>query len=512
MSKNLLKSTSIVSSMTFISRILGFVRDALVAQMFGATAAVDAFYVAFKIPNFMRNLFAEGCFSQAFVPVLADYRTTRPEEVKPFISHIAGGLGLFLLLLTIVGIVLAPFIVMLFAPGYHLGSERHTWATDMLRVTFPYLMLISLTALASAILNSYKHFAAAAFTPALLNICLIATAVFLSPHLALPVESQSWGVLLAGFVQLGFLVVTLWRYKLLVKPKIHFGDPGVNRVLKLMAPALLGASVGQISLLINTIFASFLIVGSVSWLYYSERLVFFPLGVFGVALATVVLPHLSAKHAAKSAQDYAKALDWGIRCNLIIALPAMVCLMVLAGPFIISLFGYGHFTAYDAVMTRQSVLAYATGLPPFMLVKVLSAAFYAKQDTKTPVKISVKAIIANMILNAALVFPLKHAGLALAASLGSWLNAGMLLYALRKQNIFHFEKHWLWFACQMIVANLVIGVTLYFLAGDYLTWLNHHFMWRFLKILELGAVGIIVYFGILRLMGMRWKDYRIEHD
>ncbi|MCD6047891.1 MAG: mviN [Gammaproteobacteria bacterium] len=498
--------------MTFISRILGFVRDALVAQMFGATAAVDAFYVAFKIPNFMRNLFAEGCFSQAFVPVLADYRTTKPEEVKPFISHIAGGLGLFLFILTIAGMVLAPFIVMLFAPGYHLGSERHIWATDMLRVTFPYLMLISLAALASAILNSYKHFAAAAFTPALLNICLIATAIFLSPHLAIPIESQSWGVLFAGFVQLGFLVATLWRYRLLVKPKIHFGDPGVNRVLKLMGPALLGASVGQISLLINTIFASFLIVGSVSWLYYSERLVFFPLGVFGVALATVVLPHLSAKHAAKSAQDYAKALDWGIRCNLIIALPAMVCLIVLAGPFIISLFGYGHFTAYDAVMTRKSVLAYSFGLPAFMLVKVLGAAFYAKQDTKTPVKISVKAIIANMILNAVLVFPLKHAGLALAASLGSWLNVAMLLYALKKQNIFHFEKHWLWFACQMIIANLVIGVTLYFLAGDYLAWLNHHFMWRFLKILELGAVGIVVYFGTLRLMGMRWKDYRIEHD
>lgn len=513
MSKNLLKSTSTVSLMTFISRILGFVRDALVAQMFGTNAATDAFYVAFKIPNFMRNLFAEGCFSQAFVPVLAEYRTTRSiDDVKTFIRHIAGGLGFFLLILTVLGIFLAPYIVMVFAPGYHLGSERHQLATSMLRVTFPYLMLISLTALASSVLNSFRHFAAPAFTPALLNIVFIITAVFLSPHLAVPIESQSWGVLIAGFVQLGFLVACLWRYRLMVMPKLHFGDPGVNRVFKLMLPALFGASIGQISLLVNTIFASFLIVGSVSWLYYSERLVFFPLGVFGVALATVVLPHLSAKHAAKSTEDYAKAMDWGVRCNLIIGLPAMVCLIVLAAPFIISLFAYGHFNAYDVIMTRKSVLAYSFGLPAFMLVKVLSAGFYAQQDTKTPVKIGVISIIANMILNAVLVFPLAHAGLALASALGSWLNTALLFWYLAKRGIYRVQKHWWKFALQMLVANSLLAAALWFLAGDPMDWLNHHFLWRLGHIALLGGVGITLYFVTLWLTGMRWQDYRIAHD
>lgn len=499
--------------MTFISRVLGFVRDALVAQMFGATASVDAFYVAFKIPNFMRNLFAEGCFSQAFVPVLAEYRTTKTEtDTKRFISHVAGGLGFFLLILTILGVLLSPFIVMIFAPGYHIGSPRHTWATEMLRVTFPYLMLISLTALAGSVLNSYKHFAAPAFTPALLNIVFIATAIFLSPHLAIPIESQSWGVLIAGFVQLGFLVCCLWRYQLLVRPRLHFGDPGVNKVLKLMLPALFGASIGQLSLLINTIFASFLVVGSVSWLYYSERLVFFPLGVFGVALATVVLPHLSAKHATKSNQDYAHAMDWGIRCNLIIALPAMVALIVLAGPLILSLFGYGHFTAYDALMTRKSVLAYALGLPAFMLVKILSAGFYAQQDTKTPVKIGVISIISNMILNAILVFPLAHAGLALAASLGSWINVALLWWTLQRRGIYRLEKNWWKFSSQMLIANGLLASLLWWFAGNPSDWLSHHFIWRFIHLAVLGISGLIVYFASLWLMGMRWKEYRIAHD
>lgn len=513
MSKNLLRSTSTVSLMTLISRVLGFVRDALVAQMFGATASVDAFYVAFKIPNFMRNLFAEGCFSQAFVPVLAEYRTTKnPETIKTFISHIAGGLGFFLFIFTILGILLAPYIVMIFAPGYFPGTPRYLWATQMLRVTFPYLMLISLTALAGSVLNSFKHFAPPAFTPALLNIVFILTAIFLSPHLAIPIASQSWGVFIAGFVQLGFLVIYLVRYRLFVWPRLHFKDPGVNRVLKLMLPALFGASIGQLSLLINTIFASFLAVGSISWLYYSERLVFFPLGVFGVALATVVLPHLSAKHALKSSQDYHKALDWGIRCNLIIGLPAMVCLIVIAAPLIISLFGYGHFTSQDIWMTRKSVLAYSFGLPSFMLVKVLSAAFYAKQDTKTPVKIGVISIIANMILNAILVFPLAHAGLALAASLGSWINVFLLYWYLWRRGIYHLGKHWWWFAIQMFVANILLALILWWIAGNPYNWLQHHFMWRLAEIIKLGLIGSGVYFFTLWLMGMRWHEYRITHD
>lgn len=513
MSKSLLRSTSTVSLMTFISRMLGFARDVLVIQMFGATAAVDAFYIAFKIPNFMRNLFAEGCFSQAFVPILAEYRSTKtPAETKRFISHISGSLGFFLLLLTILGVCLAPYLVLLFAPGYHLGTPRHLWATQMLRLTFPYIMLISLTALASSVLNSFKVFAAPAFTPALLNIVFILTALFLSPHLAIPIESQAWGVLIAGIVQLGFLLIYLWRQQLLVMPKIAWHDAGVKKVLKLMLPALFGASIGQLSLLVNTIFASFLVAGSISWLYYSERLVFFPLGVFGVALATVVLPHLSAKHAVQSSSDYAKAMDWGIRCNLIIGLPAMVYLLVLATPLITSLFGYGRVTPYDIFMIRKSVLAYALGLPAFMLVKVLSAGFYAKQNTQTPVKIGMISIAVTMALNAALIFPLAHAGLALASTLGSWLNTALLICFLARQNIYRANNQTLKFILQMLIANLALGGMLWLYMGSATVWLKHHALWRFTHLGELFLLGGILYFGILWLLGMRWKDYRISHD
>ena len=513
MSRSLLKSTSIVSGMTFISRILGFVRDALAAQIYGVNGAVDAFNVAFKIPNFMRNLFAEGCFSQAFVPVLSEYRATRSEaEVKTLISYVAGGLGLFLLLLVILGTLASPAIIMLFAPGYHVGTPRYQWASEMLRITFPYILLISLTAFASSVLNSFKHFATPAITPALLNIVLIIAAVFFSHNLSVPIEAQAWGVLIAGFVQLSFLLIFMVKFKLFVWPRLNFKDPGVKRILKIMGPALFGASVGQLSLLLNTIFASFLAVGSISWLYYSDRLAFFPLGVFGVALATVVLPHLSAKHATKAPEDYARALDWGIRLNLLIAMPAMVCLIVIAGPLIISLFQYGHFSRFDTFMTRQSVLAYSFGLPAFMLVKVLCAAFYAKQQTKIAVKIGIYAILATMALNALLVFPLAHAGLALASSLGSWLNVTLLVIGLVRRDILKMQPGWWVFGVRLLVANSLLALVLYFLSGDMNAWFDASWRWRFAHIAELGAVGLSIYACSLGLMGMRFRDFKLSTD
>ncbi len=511
--KSLLKSTSIVSLMTFISRILGFVRDALAAQIYGINGTVDAFNVAFKIPNFMRNLFAEGCFSQAFVPVLSEYRTTRSaSDVKILISHVAGGLGLFLLLLTILGMLASPAIILLFAPGYHIDTPRYQWASEMLRITFPYILLISLTAFASSVLNSFKHFATPAITPALLNIVLIIAAVFFSHRFSVPIEAQAWGVLIAGFVQLSFLLIFMVKYKLFVWPRLSFKDPGVKRILKIMGPALFGASVGQLSLLLNTIFASFLAVGSISWLYYSDRLAFFPLGVFGVALATVVLPHLSSKHATKAPTDYAKALDWGIRLNLLIALPAMVCLMVIAGPLIISLFQYGHFSHFDTFMTRQSVLAYSFGLPAFMLVKVLCAAFYAQQQTKIAVKLGIYAILATMALNALLVFPLAHAGLALASSLGSWLNVVLLVIALSRRNILQKQPGWWCFILRLVVANALLALALYFLSGDIKTWFDTSWRWRLSHVAELGIVGLGIYGVSLGVMGMRFSDFKLNTD
>ncbi len=509
MSKSLAKSTSLVSSMTFISRILGFVRDMIAAQIFGVNAAVDAFNVAFKIPNFMRNMFAEGSFQQAFVPVLSDYRQTRtPDEVRRFISHMSACLGLILLMVIALGVIGAPVIVKIFAPG--LDPYRFSLSSEMLRITFPYLMLISLTAFTGAILNSYGIFGVAAFTPALLNVCLIATAFGITHYFKVPIEAQAWGVFIAGFVQFFFQLPFLKRIGFLVWPRLNWRDPGVRRVLKLMLPALFGASVAQISLLLNTIFASFLQVGSVSWLYYSERLAYFPLGVFGVALATVVLPQLARQHAAKSPEAYASTLDWGVRCNLLIGIPASITMLILAGPLVATLFHYGKFSVHDVLMTRQSVIAYSVGLQSFMLVKVLSSAFYARQDVRTPVRIAVITLIINMILNVALIIPFKHAGLALASSLGSWVNTFLLLFTLNKRGIYRLQHGWIKFLLQLIFANGMSGLFLWWSAGDLTRWLNWHWQQRFLHVFILGIVAIVIYIISLWLAGMRMRDLKVK--
>lgn len=509
MSRALFKSTSLVSMMTLISRILGFVRDMVAAQIFGVNASVDAFNVAFKIPNFMRNLFAEGSFSQAFVPVLSEYRQKRtPEEVRIFISHMAASLGSVLVLITLIGVSAAPLIVMVFAPG--LDPYRFHLASEMLRITFPYLMLISLTAFAGAILNSYGVFGVPSFTPALLNICLIATAFGITHYFKVPVEAQAWGVLLAGFAQLFFQLPFLQRLGFLPRPKFNWRDPGVQRVLKLMVPALFGASVGQISLLMNTIFASFLKVGSITWLYFSERLAYFPLGVFGVALATVVLPHLSRQHASSSNENFAATLDWGIRCNLVIGLPAAITMLVLSGPLITTLFQYGKFNYYDVYMTQRSVITYAIGLQSFMLVKMLSSAFYARQDIRTPVKIAIATVIVNMILNATLIFPLAHAGLALASSLASWINTALLLIVLHRRGIYRFQAGWGKFALRLLFANAVITLFLWFGSGNLTKWLHWHWQQRFAHTFLLGVGTIIIYLACLWLGGMRMRDFRAK--
>lgn len=493
--------------MTFISRILGFVRDMIAAQIFGATAAVDAFYVAFKIPNFMRNLFAEGSFSQAFVPVLSDYRTTRtPQEVKTFISHMSAALGLVLLMVTILGVIGAHGLVSVFAPG--LDPFRYHLAGEMLRITFPYLMLISLTAFVGAVLNSYGVFGIPAFTPSLLNICLIATAFGVTHYFAVPVEAQAWGVLIAGFAQLLFQLPALHRIGFLVRPRLNWRDEGVKRVLKLMLPALFGSSVAQINLLINTIFASFLVVGSVSWLYYSERLAYFPLGVFGVALATVVLPQLSRHHAAASKEGFGSTLDWGLRCNLLIGIPATITMLIASGPLIVSLFEYGKFTFHDVLMTQRSVIAYAVGLQAFMLLKVLSSAFYARQDVKTPVRIAVVSLVTNMVLSAVLIWPLAHAGLALATSAASWVNVIFLLVILYRRQLYIVTPGWGKYSLRLIVANGVLAIWLWWFAGATLVWSQWHWPQRLLHIFILGTSALIVYIGSLWLSGMRTRDFK----
>jgi putative peptidoglycan lipid II flippase len=509
MSKVLFKSTSAVAFMTFISRILGFVRDMVAARVFGATAAVDAFYIAFKIPNFMRGLFAEGSFSTAFIPTLSEYKQTRsPEEVQQFVAYIAGTLGLILLAICILGVLGSQGLVSLFAPG--LDPYRFQLTIEMLRITFPYLMLISLTALVGATLNCYGQFWVPAFTPALLNISLIITAFGVAHFFKIPVEAQAWGVLLAGFLQLGFQLPFLHRLKLLQKPKFKWHDPGVQKVLKLMLPALFGSSIGQISLLLNTIFASFLVTGSVTWLYYSDRLAYFPLGVFGVALMTVILPHLSRQHAAKSPESFASTLNWGLRCNLLIGIPASLTMLILSGPLIVTLFYNTKFTIHDVFMTQQSVVAYSIGLQAFMFIKILTAAFYAQQNIKTPVRIGVIALIANMILNALFIFPLKHAGLALSSSLSAWLNVGLLFWGLQTRNVFQWQSGWLKFILQLVFANSILSLFLYWTASTTLVWITWSWQQRFLHIFILGISAIIIYIATLWVSGLRYHDLKAQ--
>jgi len=490
-----------------VSRVFGFIRDMVMAQFFGATAGQDAFSVAFRIPNFMRRLFAEGSFSQAFVPVLSEYQKQRSrEEVQNFINAIAGTLGFVLLIITILGVVFAPWIVRVFAPGFATQGERFALTVTMLRVTFPYLLLISLTAFSGAILNTYSRFWVAAFTPVFLNLSMIAAAIWLSPHMVVPVTALAWGVFIAGVVQLLFQIPFLKNMRLMPRPKICFSDDGVKKVLKLMVPALFGVSVGQINLLLDTLFASFLIVGSVSWLYFSDRLMEFPLGVFGVAISTVILPHLSRHHAAQSEKDFSLTIDWALRCVLLIGVPAAVVLGVMAGPLISALFQHGHFDARAVLMTQKSLSMFAIGITPFMLVKILASGFYAKQDLRTPVKIGIAAMISNMVLNLILIWPLKHAGIALATSLSAVLNAGCLFYFLRARNLYVPREGWGIFGLRLLFVNTVLGVFLWWSVGDLQVWVMQDWQWRCWHLIVLSVSAVVIYLVSLWVVGVRPKD------
>ncbi len=494
--------------MTFISRILGFLRDMIVAHVFGATLMTDAFYVAFKIPNLFRRLFAEGSFSQAFVPVLSEYKIQRtPEEMRTFINHLAGNLALILFIFTAVCMVLAPFIVDIFAPGFANTPEKYDLASTMLRITFPYLFFISLTAFAGAILNTHSKFAAAAFNPVLLNIAMIIAALWGAKHFHVPIYALAWGVFFAGIIQLLFLLPHLYRLKVMPRPQIAWHDPGVKRVLKLMVPALFGVSLAQISILVDTMFASFLVTGSISWLYNSERLMEFPLGIFGVALSTVILPHLSKRFAAKSETEYSNTIEWAIRAVLVIGLPAMLALIILAGPMLATLLNYGKFNAFDVIMTERSLMAFSIGIPFFMLVKIFAASFYARQNVKTPVKIAAIALGVNIALNFALVFSLKHAGLALASSIAAIVNAGSLYFLLRKQKIYQPVNQTKHFVLRIVIANIIFAIVLFFMSPHLQEWLAWRAWHRVGELCLILCVGLIVYFVMLWLLRFKVRDF-----
>ncbi len=505
---NLIKALATVSSMTLVSRVLGFVRDAVIARVFGAGLATDAFFVAFKIPNLLRRLFAEGAFSQAFVPILAEYKNRRGEdETRALISHVSGVLGLVLLLVTLAGVVAAPLIIGISAPGFSATPEKFALTVELLRITFPYILFIALTALAGGILNTWGRFAVPAFTPVLLNLSFIGFALLAAPYFDPPVKALAWAVFAGGVLQLAFQLPFLARIRMLPRPQPDLGDEGVRRVLRQMAPAVFGVSVGQVSLLINNIFASFLVTGSVTWLYFADRLMEFPSGLLGVALGTILLPSLSKRHAEGSTQAYSELLDWGLRLTLLLAVPAAAALALLAVPLVATLFHYGAFTVTDVINTRDAVIAYSVGLVGLIAVKVLAPGFYAKQDVRTPVKIAVVTLVVTQLLNLVLVWQLRHAGLALAISLGACLNAALLLRGLRRRGIYQPQPGWGMFVLKLVLAVCAMSVLLVMLAGDPGSWLAAGALERVARLALLVLTGAGTYGGMLLLLGFRPRDF-----
>ncbi|HEY1035179.1 MAG TPA: murein biosynthesis integral membrane protein MurJ [Pseudoxanthomonas sp.] len=534
MSGKLLRSAAVFSSMTFLSRLSGLVRDQVYAHVFGAGGMMDAFFVAFRIPNFMRRLSAEGSFSMAFVPVLAEYKATRsPEEVKALIDRVAGTLAAALLVLTGVVILLAPQIARLIAPNF--DAEQMRVLTDLLRITFPYALFISLASLVGAVLNSYQRFAVPALSPILLNVAMISAALSAKAWFGSSVMILGWGVFIAGVLQLGFQLPTLARLGLLPRPKLDFAHAGVRRILTLMVPTLFGSSVTQFNLLLNTWVATLLISGSVSWLYYSDRLLEFPLGMFGVAIGTVILPHLSSRHAETDPEGYSKGLDWGFRLCLLLGLPACAGLILCAQPLLATLFQYGKFDAEDVRMASWSLMAQSIAVPAFLLVKVLAPAFYSRQDTRTPVRAALIAVLTNALcmllfftimlygtdpgrqaLQAVGGHPMlalgqvqgAHALLALAIAVAGWVNALQLAWLLRKAGVYRRQPGWGRFLRQIGVAT--VAMTLVVLAfrvlwPDWTPWAWWDRGWRLAVMV--GAGGAL-YAGLLGVQGIRPRDLR----
>ncbi len=497
--------------MTLLSRVFGLLRDITLATFFGASGGTDAFLVAFKIPNFMRRLFAEGAFSLAFVPVLSEYREKHDKAVlKDLVNHVAGMLGSFLLVLSILGMIFAPALAHLFAPGFASNAEQMQLTIDLLRITFPYIFFIALVAFAGGILNSYQQFALPAFTPVLLNISLIASAFFLAPYFDEPLMALAWGVAIAGVAQLLLQFPALLKLGLMPIPKIKRNHAGVNKIATLMLPAIFGSSVAQINLLLDTVIASFLITGSVTWLYYSDRLLEFPLGILGIAIATVILPTLSQQHARASAVQFNQTLNWALRLVALITVPAFVGLFILAGPILSSLFEYGKFTAEDTYFSSLSLMAYMLGLPALIAIKVLAPGFYARQDIRTPVRIAIIALVSNMVLNLLFVIPMvmmnyqaPHVGLALATSFAAYINAILLYRGLRKKAIFTPQTGWFDWLFRIIIATIVMAAVIIWLSPDTSQWSHWGSVQRLSRLALIIFSGAFVYFGLLWLQGLR---------
>ena len=515
------RSTSIVGAFTLISRVTGLLRDMVYSRMFGAGLLMDAFLVAFKIPNFMRRLFAEGAFSQAFVPVVSEYKVQRShDEVRELVDGAMGTMAWFLSVVTIIGILAAPVFVLVFAPGFRTDGARFDLTVEMLRWTFPFILFISLAALAGGVLNSYGKFAVPATTSTLMNVVMIVFAALIAPHFERPGIVLAIGVFVAGFVQLAFQLPFMLKLGLLRRPRWSWGHEGVRKIGRLMLPAIFGSSVSQVALLLDTLIASFLVTGSIAWLYYADRLVEFPLGVFSIALATVILPGLAAHHASQSPERFAATLDWAVKLTTIVVLPATLALLLLSGPLTVTIFQYGEFDAHDARMSALALMAYSSGLMAFSMVKVLAPGYFARQDTRTPVKIGIQSLGVSMGLNLLVVLPLAlmhpdrpglHALLALNTGIGAWFNATMLYRGLRRQHVLHHSPGWgrtLW---QIVAGCALMCAFLWFVAGDTERWVAMDALHRagWMLLLVVGGAGI--YFGTLYVLGMRVSHLRVQN-
>jgi putative peptidoglycan lipid II flippase len=499
--------------MTLVSRVLGFVRDIVIARLFGTSVAADAFFVAFRIPNLFRRLFAEGAFAQAFVPVLTEVKVAEDkDQVVDLVGATAGALGLILVFVVAIGILAAPWFIAAFAPGFIDDSQQWELATVLLRITFPYLLFISITALFGSLLNTYGRFAIPALTPALLNISLIVCALYLAPHLDQPVVALAVGVFIGGVAQFLVQFAAVVRLGVLQRVRINFSHPGVRKILRLMGPALFGVSVAQINLLIDTLIASLLETGSISWLYYSDRLMEFPLGVFGVALATVALPSLSRHHARGDDNGYSETLDWALRLTLLISLPAAIGLALLAEPMLSTLFQYRAFDERDVVMAGRSLMAYSTGLTAFIFVKILAPGFYAKQDTRTPVRIGVIALCSNVVLNLIFVIPLAHAGLALATSLAAFINAALLLRALRIRGFYKPNPGWTLYSVKLVAACLIMSIVMVNLNSEQAVWSAADALTRTRMLVVLMIAGSAAYFSSVFAFGIRFHHFSRHSD
>lgn len=498
-----------------LSRIAGLVRDLLISRIFGASFATDAFNVAFRLPNLLRRLFAEGAFQQAFVPVLAEVRRRDGEDrMRAMVSHVASVLFWILLAVSVLGVVFAPVLVWLIASGFSGKAEAFELATRMTRWMFPYILFMSLVSLAASVLNTYHRFAIPAVTPVLLNLSFIGCALLLAPHLAQPILALAFAVVIGGALQLSVQAVALHRLGML--PRIGglraaFRDPAVRRVLTLMLPAVFAVAVAQVSIIINTNIASYLHTGSVTWLTFADRLMEFPTALLGVALGTVLLPSLSKAGAEKRLEDYSRLLDWGLRLTCLLALPAALGLGLLADGLVSVLFLGGRFSINDAHQTAAALVGYSVGLIGLIGVKILAPGFYAHQNVKTPVKIALLSLACVQLSNLALVPWLAHAALALSVSIGALVNAGFLLFGLRRRGAYRPQAGWGPFAAKLAAALAALALLLA-LAKWRIDWLDPRMLWtnRASWLAAVIASAMALYFGLLWLMGFRLRDFSLR--